>query len=442
MRRDLVRIVCILLIGALVASACGSDATTTTEPLAPTTTTSTTEPPPLLAQPVLVSERSTDSVVDPEVAGEAITSFGNDLFAAARAEGPDENVTLSPMSIAIALAMVEPGANGDGLSQLHDVLNIDDPERFHASMNALERDLEARVPSEFGPNNDPGEITVRIANSAYLQEGFPFEDAYLDAIGTNYGTVLNEVDFRPDPDAVAHEINDWIAEQTEDRIVDLIGDGVLTESTVLTLVNALYLNASWIAPFEESRTTEEAFSLLDGTTTQIQLMNGSGGSSARGDGWVGATKSYTGGLRIQFILPDEGRFEEVAGRLPAVFEDYSEVVTDGTRLRIPNFESRTTTELKDPLEALGLTAPFEGGNLLGIANTPTLAVGDVLHETFVAIDEQGTEAAAATVVLFSAFSGPPSPPVPVILDRPFFYRITDWFSGTTLFIGQITNPNA
>ncbi len=169
-------------------------------------------------------------------------------------------------------------------------------------------------------------------------------------------------------------------------------------------------------------------------------MNGFGTSSASGDGWVGATKSYVGGLSAQFILPDEGRFDEIASNLTAVLADFDLNRTSGAELALPRFETRSSAELTPALQSLGLTAPYAEGGLLGVANDPRLIIDQVIHEALIAMDEEGTEAAAATVVLAYPTSGPVLPPVPVVLDRPFLYRIIDDASGATLFIGQITNP--
>lgn len=377
---------------------------------------------------------------DPSVAGQAITEFGLDLFAEVRSGDVEANITVSPASVAIALAMVEPGTVDAAREQMRALLRIDDPNAFHSSMNALEQDLEARTPQLFGDDDDPGEITVRIANAAYLQQGYPFEVDYLETIGSNYGPVLREVDFGPDPDGVAHEISDFVAEVTNDQIVDLIADGTIKPDTVLALVNALYLKASWLETFDEAATTDASFTLLDDTEIDMTLMNGRSTSSAEGDGWVAATKSYVGGLSAQFILPDEGRFEEVAAALATVLADFDQSRTSGAELAVPRFETRTSTELTAALNALGLTAPYSEGGLLGIAADPRLVIDQVIHQTFVAMDEEGTEAAAATVVLVYPTSGPPFPPVPVVLDRPFLYRIIDNASGATLFIGQVTDP--
>ncbi len=429
----------ILACAALIAacSASDSDAITNTSD---STTNAPEEADAQRSRSVTVSERATPTG-DSSVAGAAITQFGLDLFAEARSAEPATNLTVSPTSVAIALAMLEPGTVDAAQQQMRTILHIDNPGAFHASMNALEQDLEARSPGNFGDQDDPGEVTVEVANAAYLQDGYPFETEYLNTVGSNYGPVLRQVDFGTNPDDVAHEINDFVAEATNDQIVDLIADGVIKPETVLALVNAVYLKASWLETFNNAATTDASFTLLDSSEVDIALMKGSSSSSAAGDGWVAATKNYVGGLSAQFILPDEGRFDEIAANLPAVMADIEQNRTSGAELAVPRFETRTSTELTSTLKAMGLTAPYGSGGLLGIANDPRLAIDQVIHQAFVAMDEEGTEAAAATVVLVSATSGPASPPVAVILDRPFIYRIIDNTSGATLFIGQITNPS-
>ncbi len=378
-----------------------------------------------------------EASADPSVAGEAITAFGNELFSAVR--GPPDsdglNVVVSPASVAIALAMLEPGAVDNGLDALHELLRIDDREAFHASMNALEQNLEARVPERaHNEGEDPGELTLSIANAAYFQAGYPFKQAYVDGVTSTYGPVLNEVDFSTDPDAIARRINDFVAAETKGRITDLVPDGAL--------VNALYLKASWLSVFDADATDDGTFTLSDGSETSVPLMQGFSDSSARGDQWVGATKSYVGGLSAQFILPDEGRLEEVAADLASVFADYEANRTSGAELVVPRFESRFHTDLPEPLRALGLSPLFdERGQLRGIAEDDRLVLDRAIHETFVAMDEEGTEAAAATVLTAVAVSGPFTPPVPVVLNRPFLFRIVDSQTGVTLLLGQVLEPN-
>lgn len=391
-------------------------------------------------------ERSpADPSADPHVAGDAITAFGTDLLGAA-VQAADEggNVIVSPASVAIALAMMEPGAVGEAQTQLRTLLHIDDPAAFHASMSALEQSLEDRVPSApHDETEDPGELTARIANAAFLQQGYPFEPAYLDAIGRSYGPVLRELDYAPDPDAAAHEINGFVADATEDRIPELIADGVLQRDTVLTLVNALYLKVSWQTVFEKGATeADHDFTRLDGSTVSVPLMAGEADASAQGDGWVGASKAYVGGLTAQFVLPDDGRFGEVAAELGDAISTFASEPRAGAPLSVPRFETRHHQELSPALKALGLRAPYEKGNLLGIADRETLVLDAVLHETYLAMDEEGTEAAGATAAVFRDVGAPINPPTPVVLDRPFLFRIFDPQTGATLFLGQVLDPTA
>lgn len=418
-----------MLVLALLGTGCGGDDETVPDDGSDAPSTVDT---------VAVAERTEpDQDTDPHLAGDPMLGFGADLLSAVARDADDStNVIVSPASVATALAMLEPGTVDEATTQLADLLGIEDPDTYHAAMNALEQSLEGRDPG------DSGDLTLRIANAAYLQQGYPFEPAYLDTVGRYYGPVLNEVDFSTDPDAVADEINQWVADETEDRITDLIPDGTLTVDTVLALVNALYLNASWLDPFPADQTADDAFTRLDGSVVTMPLMHGSGDGSAGGDGWVAATKAYVGGLAAQFVLPDDGRFEEVAADLPAVFADLDASVAGGGELAAPRFETTTEAGLNEPLQSLGLTAPFEGGYLLGIADEPSLAVTDVLHQTYVAMDEEGTEAAAATAVIIGETSAPAGESISVVLDRPFLFRIVDTHTGATLFLGRIMDPTA
>ena len=415
---------------ALITTSCGDDGA------APATSSV-----PIAAAVAVPVAARVAATADPGLAGQAISAFGLDLFTSVRATSqPGDNVTVSPASVAYALAMLEPGSVGLAQSQLRTLLRIEDPVAFHSSMNALQRDLEARAPTAFSPGDDPGEVLMRIANAAYLQHGYPFEPAYLQTVGSNYGPVLNEVDFSADPDAVAHAINAFVAEATNDRIPNLVADGAIRLETVLALVNALYLKASWLGTFDESATKDQPFTGLDGATPTVPMMHGGSDSSASGDGWIGATKTYTGGLTAQFILPDEGRFDEIATDLGRVFAEYTANQTSPSTFALPRFDLRFGAELSPALQALGLTAPYTVGGLLGVANDPRLIVDQVIHQTDVAMDEKGTEAAAATVVLAYPVSLPVNPPVPVVLDRPFLYRIIDDQTGATLFVGQVVSP--
>ncbi len=427
-----------LVAGALaLVAACGA------EPESTATSTSGPAPAGLVAVPERVP-----SGADPTLAGEAVTTFGFELLTAAGSTtSPGDNLIVSPLSIAIALGMVEPGTSGDGTTELHTLLGIDDPAAWHASMSALEQSLEARqaepVDPAYGEGQEPGELLVRIANAAFLQPGYPFRADYLDAVGTNYGAVLEELDFAADQSAAAERINDFIADATDDRITDLVPPDAIRADTVAALVNALLLQASWQSEFDATRTVDDAtFTLVDGTPVTVPMMQGGSSRSGSGDGWVGASKQLIGGLRFEVVLPDEGRFDEIAGRYADVVADLAASQNPGGELVVPRFETRVNTPLTDVLQVMGLAAPFSEGSLLGVADDPLTKIDQVLHEAWLSVDETGIEAAAATVVLMVAVSAPVDEPIPVVLDRPFLFRIVDDASGATLFGGRIMDPTA
>ena len=430
------RTLTLLIALALVASACGDDASS--DGAAPGGDDGATPAPVDLVSAERAAPAPDD---DPTVAATAVTAFGADLHRTlGESVAPDQNLVTSPMSVAIALGMLEPGADGEAQQQLRTALHITDADTHHRSMNALEQDLEARVPDEAPPDQDPGELELSVANEAYLQQGYPFEADYLDTIGRHYGAALHAVDFAADPDAVAEQINASVAETTRDRIPELVPEGTIDPATVLALVNALYLKASWQTAFEPTATAPGPFTLTDGTEIEVPRMEGFSDSSASGDGWIAATKALTGGLVVQFVLPDEGRFAEVESSLDTVFATYDEIRAPGASLSVPRFETRVNTTLDNPLQTLGITDVYEPGNLLGVAPDERLLVDTVLHETFLAVDETGVEAAAATLVLAMATSAPVDPPTPVVLDRPFLFRILDERTDATLFLGRIADP--
>ncbi len=383
----------LLAIGGVIA-ACGETASDSTS-TSTTADTDSVETNPDLVAPVgieLPVREPSGSV--PEPAGRGVSEFGLALFADLVSNvGAAENVSYSPLSVAIALAMVEPGAVGDAQTQLRNLLRVDDPTAFHAGMNALEQSLESRQPTfrSGDGEGDPGEVIVRIANALYIQRGYTLTDQYLDTVGRNYGPVLNEADFKTDADGVAVEINRFVAESTNDRISDLLAPGDINPDTVLALVNALFMKASWESTFASDRTQDANFTTLNGDSVSIALMRGQSSTSASGDGWVGASKNYVGDLVAQFVLPDDGRFDDVATTLADAFDELSKPNNNGTDFAMPRFETRLNTKLDAPLQSQGLTAPYLPGGLTGIADDARLVIDSVAHETYVAFDEEGTE---------------------------------------------------
>jgi serpin B len=239
-------------------------------------------------------------------------------------------------------------------------------------------------------------------------------------------------------------INEWTAERTEDKITDLVPDGVLDNLTRLVLVNAIHFKAPWATPFEDERTV--AFHLLDGTQTDIEMVSQhlSGAGYAEGDGWVAVQVPYLGReLAMTVVLADdlaalEGRLDgELLAELTATRPPGS-----GVNLTMPRWDFRTRLDLKALLSELGMPTAFdaEAAELEGMTAEADLYLTHVLHEATITVDEDGTEAAAATGVVVGVTSAPPEPPAEVVLDQPFLFVVHDLPTGTPLFVGRVTDP--
>ena len=423
----------IFVVFAVLAAACGSG-TGSGQQTAPVHQAE--------VRPLIPRESGAPSVSgDPKLAGGTLLPFATRLLDALDGTEAHGNVVVSPLSVATAMAMLEPGVTGDVRRRLDQLLGIEDQTAYLASLQHLVQQLESRNARDVGDAKAPGEVQIRVANGAYLQRGYPFKHDYLDTVGRYFGPVVNEVDFRADPRGVGHAIDHFVSDATNGRIRDITAGSVHPDD-VVALVNALYLKASWIQPFSKAKTHDGTFTRIDGSKVTVPLMDGFSGASAKGDGWVSATAYYVGGLGAQFILPDRGRFADVAAHLDQVASTAEQHGTKGARLVLPRFSTTFETELSSAFGRLGVGALYQPGHLEGIAPDPTLALDIARHKTFLAMDEDGTEAAAATLMLGEAVSGPPYPPVPVILDRPFIIRIFDTDSGATLLTALIHDPKS
>lgn len=386
------------------------------------------------------------SAARPELAPEVVAAtnrFAVDLYALA-AEGAD-NLAFSPLSIAIALSMTSEAARGTSWEQLEAVLRVSEVDDPHGGWNALDQALASRAGTVGRDDGSTDELALAVVNQLWAQAGFPVEEPFLTVAAASYGAGVNLVDFATDPEQAREAINAWVAGRTEDRIPELIPEGVITDLTRLVLTNAVYFKAPWASPFDPRATRDGAFTLLDGSTVDTPLMSTEGAFATRdGDGWQAVQLAYAGEeLELVLLVPDTGRFAEVEARLGAGLLD--EVPTGMARQRqaltMPSFEVRTPLPLKSPLQALGMPDPFDPdvADFSGVnaALGHELYIQDVVHEAFVAVDETGTEAAAATAVVIGVESaGPP----PITVDRPFLWAIRDVPTGAVLFLGRIVDP--
>ncbi|MCK4546531.1 MAG: serpin family protein [Candidatus Eisenbacteria sp.] len=372
--------------------------------------------------------------------------FAIDLYGQFRTE--DGNLLISPVSIRIAFAMAYGGAKGQTAAEIADVMHFPfGGEALHDAMNALDLALARRnLPAT--PDEDP--VELHLVNAFWGQEGEAFRPDYLDLLAVYYGSAMRALDFVHEPEESRSIINAWVAERTRQRILKLLPPGSIDPLTVAVLTNALYFKAPWADPFPEYATSDGPFHLKDGTLLTVPMMHATESHRyAAGDGWQALEMDYRGEeLSMVFLLPDKGTFDEFEAGLDAdrletmlgSLEDASVTVT------IPKFTFGSESMfLNDPLIALRMPSPFvaRSADFSGIWGEPgEMWISSVYHKTFIAVDEKGTEAAAATAIVFERLSILPGEPAVFTADRPFMFLIRDRMTGALLFFGRVLDPTA
>ncbi len=372
------------------------------------------------------------------------TAFAFDLYQAVRAS--DGNLVYSPYSISLAFAMVYGGAASETARQMAEVLHYSLPAaQFHPAFNALDLDL-ARRPSQATGVNEEDRFQLSIANSTWASKDYSFLPAYLDLLALNYGAGMHLVDFMRAPEQARKQVNDWVSEQTNKRIQDILPEGSVDQRTAMVLANAIYFKAHWGREFDPGFTGNGAFTLLDGSTVEVPMMSqpiDQNYAYAEGDGWQAVSLPYKGGLAdMVMLLPAKGTFKDFEASLTV--EKYQAVVSalksEPVILSMPKFKFEAELGLKDALVGLGMQDAFTENvaDLSGMDGTHLLYLSNAFHKAFIAVDEKGTEAAAAT----AAIAVPASIPVgkDMQINRPFLFFIRDVPSGTVLFMGRVLDP--
>jgi serpin B len=356
------------------------------------------------------------------------------------------NLVLSPYSVGVALGMTLPGAGGRTAAEMRHVLGVSNEARFHGGLNALTAHVEGLAGPQDRADGSKAELALDGANQLYGQKGIGWERDFLDLLAREYGAGLRIVDYQNAHEQARMLINDWVAGRTQDRIPELIPAGVLDQLTRLVLVNALYLKAPWEIPFEQQLTESMPFHRPDGSRVEVDTMVQPmlTTTMTQGDGWRAVRLPYAGRtLAMTVVLPDPGRMREAERLLASAVSD---VMSAGRRtmlnLRLPKWTFRTQAPLNGVLQQLGMRTPFNPSKADFRPMTEEdlkLYLSAVLHEGFIAVDEEGTEAAAATAVVVSETSAPVTEPFHV--DRPFLFAIHDVAYGTPLFVGRVDDPS-
>jgi len=396
-----------------------------------------------------------------DLAAKATNELGVDLHRQL-ASGSDQNLCTSPYSINSALAMTFAGADGETRSEMARVLHFpnggDVPDSFLALQNSLEQ-MSAKTAElvkdskKFGGPSEP--ITLNIANRLFAQKGYSFREAYLLLVKQYFGGAFEPLDFVADPAAAAQHINKWVADQTHDKIRDLIPGGALDKTTRLVLANALYLKAPWANEFSQNATQSEPF-FVRGAPVNVPMMRKTDKNFGyvRREGFTVVGLPYVGNdLQFVVLLPDAiNGLRELESKLSAdVLADCAKIEKRDVDLYLPKFKLEPpTVALKENFEGLGMKTAFDDPR--GSANFDKIAprkpndylyISNIFHKTFIAVDEKGTEAAAATAVVMmraTSMPGPKPPPIEVKVDRPFVYAIQHVPSGVCLFLGRVTDP--
>ena len=387
----------------------------------------------------LLTEPGVEEITElprPLTAGEvevirASNRFAFDLLG--QANQAHDNLFLSPLSASMALGMTMNGAAGETWSQMRDVLGFEslDEEEINASYESL-------IALLVGLDRT---VDMEIGNSVWTRSGFPVEPNFLDAVREAFGAEAAELNFAST--SASDRINEWVRYATRGRIEDIVPDEI-PDHVVMYLLNAIYFKGSWTFRFDPSETRTEPFHLDDGSTRDVPLMT------------LTRTLPYHGNSRFQAVdLPYGGRAFAMTVLLPTQGESVDtlaasldagewEDVTDGFRetkveLFLPRFRMSYERMLNDDLAALGMVDAFDPdrADLTRLSPVESLHISEVKQKSWVDVNEEGTEAAAATSG--GAFT---SGPLVVRADRPFLFFIRERLSGTILFAGKFASPPA
>lgn len=367
---------------------------------------------------------------------DSVNALAVDLYQKLSAQ-EDGNLFFSPYSISSALAMTYGGARGETAVQMNKVLHFGGQDATHPAFSSLRTNLNAV--------EKKGDVQLSVANALWPQKEYAFRAEYLDLIKKSYDSEIRPVDYATNAGGARKQINTWVEKQTNEKIKTLIPEGALDELTRLVLVNAIYFKGNWASQFESSDTHDTPFLLSKDKTVQVSMM-----SQKEHFGFVAAEKfqavelPYEGGDLSMLILLPSG-----TNTLAALEKELKADTLTSLRFRnqeliiqLPKFKLESSFGLSDTLQQLGMIDAFSPkSDFSGMDETKNLAITKVLHKAFVEVNEEGTEAAAATGVVVGLRSMP-RPPMVFTADHPFLFFIRDNASGTILFMGRMMNPKA
>lgn len=422
-----------------------------------------------------------DNAPDAEMASAALQRFGTSIFQELSRDQEDENLAISPWSIESALVMTAAGAKGDTLAQMLYALGFvhlaDNPDGMQQSFAELseqlleratkaspdadedstEEDAENADDSEESAEDDAAEEDVDVASILHAANAIWVDHNLRDELQKDFQTTLekhhkaevHDATFQEDAEAARTTINDWIAKNTRQKIEELLPSGSVDDATRIVLTNAIAFDADWTDAFDKDLTETKPFHTLDGETVDVDLMHRKFNKAAywEGDNFHAVELPYEdGNFAMSIVVPTEGKWSDVRNQL--IEEGFEDVFsTDRAQEKVdvylPRFQFRWNRSLSDALQALGMENAFDGrADFSALFSEGSHAITEVIHEVYIDVDEEGTEAAAATGAVVGVTSAPMDPPkvYEVRADRPFLFAIHDTESNTPIFLGQVTDP--
>jgi serpin B len=377
---------------------------------------------------------------DQTAAVKGSNAFAIDLYGQLRSQ--PGNLFFSPESISTAFAMAYAGARGQTAAQMQHVFHFTLPsDKLHPAMGALLNQMNAAHK----------DYELHVADALWAEQDANFLPDYLKLVQADYGAGFNRVDFKSSPEVVRQTINAWVEKQTNNKIKDLIGPGVLSATTRLVLTNAIYFKGNWQDSFEEDSTQKEEFHLSSSQWVMAPLMHRTGSYSYYDGGTFQELElPYTGDeMSMVVLLPKE------TDGLPALEKLFTSSAAsdwlgklepeDKVILTFPRFTMTQEFELSTSLSAMGMTQAFSNGaDFSGMTGKPDFTISAAIHKAYIDVNEQGTEAAAATGIVMRATAMrtpfPEPPPIVFRADHPFLFLIRDTKTGAILFMGRVTDP--
>ncbi len=370
---------------------------------------------------------------------EGNTAFALDLYGQLKAK--PGNLFFSPYSISTALAMTYAGARGDTEKQMARVFHFEkDPRLIHAGFGDLQQKLNE--------TSQRGGIELSIANALWTQTGHQFQPDFVEIAKRKYQANLNQADFKTAAEAARSQINSWVAQKTKDKIPDILPSGSLNGLTRLVLANAIYFKGAWANPYDKAQTSVQPFHLSSDTQVDVQLMHHfENAKYMETTDFQAVELPYKSNeLSMVILLPRKlnGCGELETQMVPALLSrTLDQMKQQKIEIFLPRFKLESSLDLNNTLAKMGMPDAFgPKADFSGIDGTRLLSISGVLHKAWGEVNEEGTEAAAATAVTVAtrAIIKPPPPPPVFRADHPFIFLIRDARDGSLLFLGRLANP--